>query len=108
MAAAARPRPCVELDIHDDSLVLSDLPLGNIQNIQQGIRQSSVDSLVRQLDNLHLHCADKENKLLKPASRLETADEANCENVKPSAVGVSVVSQDPESKLCSPLQVNLY
>ncbi|KAJ4306864.1 hypothetical protein N0V88_000235 [Collariella sp. IMI 366227] len=97
MAAAARPRPCVELDIHDNSPVLSDLPLGNIQNIQQGIRQSSVDSLVRQLDNLHLHCADKENKLVKLATRQVTADDANCENVKPSVVGASVASQDPES-----------
>ncbi|KAL2131136.1 hypothetical protein VTI74DRAFT_5521 [Chaetomium olivicolor] len=104
MAATARPRPCVELDIHDDSLILGELPLGNIQNVKQGIRHSSVESLVRQLDSFHLHSVDKENKLRpapKPASQThETAlraGDANCENIKPPSVGASVTPPDPEN-----------
>ena len=71
MAATSRSRPYVEVDIHDDhshkpspsgtiTEALGELPLKNIHNIKPRI--TSVESLVRQLDNFHIHTADKENK----------------------------------------------
>ncbi|KAH6850988.1 hypothetical protein B0I37DRAFT_414344 [Chaetomium sp. MPI-CAGE-AT-0009] len=69
MATTLRPRPCVELDIHDDhshkdipcdttTSALGELPLNNIQNVR---RRTSIESLARRLDNLHINNSDKEN-----------------------------------------------
>lgn len=74
MATTLRPRQCVELDIHDDhshkdipcdttTSALGELPLNNIQNVR---RRTSIESLARRLDNLHINNNDKEN-ISRPA-----------------------------------------
>ncbi|KAK4042312.1 hypothetical protein C8A01DRAFT_14096 [Parachaetomium inaequale] len=84
MATTSRPRPCAELDIHDDhshkevpldttTSALGELPLNNIHNIR---RKTSIESLARRLDNFHIYNSDKENKSRTPveaASRVPSA-----------------------------------
>ncbi|AEO61594.1 hypothetical protein MYCTH_2311903 [Thermothelomyces thermophilus ATCC 42464] len=74
MATTPRPRPCAELDIHDDhshytTTALGELSLNKVHNIR---RKTSVESLARRLDNFHIHNSDKENK-----SRLRSAGAAS-------------------------------
>lgn len=70
MVITSRPRPCVELDIHDDhshkasssgftTSTLGELPLNSIHNTKP---RTSIESLACQLDNFHIHGSDKENK----------------------------------------------
>ncbi|KAK3297718.1 uncharacterized protein B0H64DRAFT_357766 [Chaetomium fimeti] len=84
MATTLRPRPCVELDIHDDhshkdtpcdttTSALGELPLNNIQNVR---RRTSIESLARRLDNLHINNSDKENvsrPVVEAAPRVSSA-----------------------------------
>lgn len=59
MAAVARSQSGVNLDNISGSRcsVLGELPLGNIQNI----KQPTIESLTRDLDNFHIHITEKEN-----------------------------------------------
>ncbi|KAL2174299.1 uncharacterized protein P884DRAFT_332162 [Thermothelomyces heterothallicus CBS 202.75] len=76
MATTARPRPCAELDIHDDhshytTTALGELSLNKVHNIR---RKTSVESLARRLDNFHIHNSDKENKSRLPSAGAASQD----------------------------------